>query len=52
MPPLMPRLVAEFIETFFLVLTVCTVISSRTGAGEFGPLTVGSILTTMVFAGG
>jgi aquaporin Z len=42
---------AEFVGTFFLVLTVgCTVIGH--GAGPFAPLAIGSALMVMIFAGG
>jgi aquaporin Z len=42
---------AEFIGTFFLVLTIgCTVIGH--GAGPFAPLAIGFALMVMVFAGG
>jgi len=51
-PPLAPRLLVEFIGTFFLVLTVCAAISPKTGAGPLAPLAIGSILMVMVFAGG
>jgi aquaporin Z len=51
-PPLRPRLVAEFIGTFFLVVTVCAAINPKTGAGTLAPLAIGSILMAMVFAGG
>jgi aquaporin Z len=51
-PPLGPRLVAEFIGTFFLVLTVCTATSPKHGAGALAPLAIGAVLTVMVFAGG
>jgi aquaporin Z len=51
-PPLRPRLVAEFIGTFFLVFTVCTATNPRTGAGALAPLAIGSVLMVMVFAGG
>src|ERR1700744_136402 len=47
----MNKYVAEFIGTFFLVLTVgCTVIGH--GAGPFAPLAIGSALMVMIFAGG
>jgi len=47
----MNKYVAEFIGTFFLVLTVgCTVIGN--GAGAFAPLAIGSALMVMIFAGG
>jgi aquaporin Z len=45
------KYVAEFIGTFFLVLTVgCTVIGH--GAGPLAPLAIGSALMVMIFAGG
>jgi aquaporin Z len=45
------KYLAEFIGTFFLVLTVgCTVIGH--GAGPFAPLAIGSALMVMIFAGG
>src|ERR1700729_1443388 len=47
----MNKYVAEFIGTFFLVLTVgCTVIGH--GAGPFAPLAIGSAIMVMIFAGG
>jgi aquaporin Z len=47
----MNKYVAEFIGTFFLVLTIgCTVIGH--GAGPFAPLAIGSALMVMIFAGG
>ena len=47
----MNKYIAEFIGTFFLVLTVgCTVIGN--GAGAFAPLAIGSALMVMIFAGG
>ena len=47
----MNKYIAEFIGTFFLVLTVgCTVIG--TGAGALAPLAIGSSLMVMIFAGG
>src|ERR1700745_764588 len=45
------KYIAEFIGTFFLVLTVwCTLIGN--GAGAFAPLAIGSALMVMIFAGG
>jgi len=45
------KYIAEFIGTFFLVLTVgCTVVGN--GAGAFAPLAIGSALMVMIFAGG
>src|SRR5712691_788289 len=47
----MNKYFAEFIGTFFLVLTIgCTVIGQ--GAGPLAPLAIGSALMVMVFAGG
>lgn len=51
-PPLRPRLLAEFIGTFFLVLTVCTATNPGHGAGALAPLAIGAVLMVMVFAGG
>jgi aquaporin Z len=51
-PPLGPRLLAEFIGTFFLVFTVCTATNPKHGAGALAPLAIGSVLMVMVFAGG
>jgi len=47
----MNRYLAEFIGTFFLVLTIgCTVLSG--GQGVIPPLAIGSALMIMVYAGG
>ena len=47
----MNKYIAEFIGTFFLVLTIgCTVIGN--GAGALAPLAIGSALMVMIFAGG
>ena len=47
----MNKYIAEFIGTFFLVLTIgCAVIGH--GAGPFAPLAIGSALMVMIFAGG
>ena len=47
----MNKYLAEFIGTFFLVLTIgCTVIGH--GASPFAPLAIGSALMVMIFAGG
>ncbi len=47
----MNKYIAEFIGTFFLVLTVgCTVIPGA--AGVIAPLAIGASLTVMVFAAG
>jgi aquaporin Z len=47
----MNKYLAEFIGTFFLVLTIgCTVING--GSGVIAPLAIGSVLMVMIFAGG
>ena len=47
----MNKYIAEFIGTFFLVLTIgCTGIGA--GAGVIAPLAIGAALMVMVFAGG
>ncbi len=47
----MKKYIAEFIGTFFLVLTIgCTVIGG--GAGVIPPLAIGAALMVMVYAGG
>ena len=47
----MNKYIAEFIGTFFLVLTIgCTVIGG--GAGVIPPLAIGAALMVMIFAGG
>jgi aquaporin Z len=47
----MNKYIAEFIGTFFLVLTVgCTSVGA--GAGVIAPLAIGAALMVMVFAGG
>lgn len=47
----MNKYIAEFIGTFFLVLTIgCTVTGH--GAGPLAPLAIGSALMVMIFAGG
>jgi glycerol uptake facilitator-like aquaporin len=47
----MQKYLAEFIGTFFLVLTIgCTVIGH--GAGPLAPLAIGTALMVMIFAGG
>src|SRR5258707_10516621 len=48
---IMNKYIAEFIGTFFLVLTIgCTVVGN--GAGALAPLAIGSALMVMIFAGG
>src|SRR6187431_1853102 len=50
-PTIMKKYIAEFIGTFFLVLTVgCTVIPGA--AGVIAPLAIGAALMVMIFAGG
>lgn len=46
----MRKLLAEFIGTFFLVLTIGLVVNG--GKGDFAPLAIGSALMVMIFAGG
>ena len=47
----MNKYIAEFIGTFFLVLTIgCTGIGA--GAGVIAPLAIGAVLMVMIFAGG
>jgi aquaporin Z len=47
----MNKYIAEFIGTFFLVLTVgCAVVIG--GAGVIAPLAIGSVLMVMIYAGG
>src|SRR5215467_14243663 len=47
----MNKYIAEFIGTFFLVLTIgCTVIGA--GTGVIAPLAIGASLMVMVYAGG
>jgi aquaporin Z len=47
----MKKYIAEFIGTFFLVLTVgCTIIPGV--AGVIAPLAIGGALMMMVYAGG
>jgi aquaporin Z len=47
----MNKYLAEFVGTFFLVLTIgCTVING--GSGVIPPLAIGSALMVMIFAGG
>src|SRR5437868_1170848 len=47
----MNKYIAEFIGTFFLVLTIgCAVVIG--GAGVIAPLAIGAALMVMVYAGG
>jgi aquaporin Z len=43
------RYAAEFVGTFFLVLTVCIAVTSM---NELAPLAIGGVLMVMVYAGG
>ncbi len=47
----MNKYFAEFIGTFFLVLTIGRTVIGH-GAGPFAPLAIGSALMVMIFAGG
>src|SRR6478752_7160650 len=47
----MNKYIAEFIGTFFLVLTIgCTGVGA--GSGVIAPLAIGAALMVMIFAGG
>ena len=51
----MKKYLVEFIGTFFLVLTIVTVVNSATDANQLGlvaPIAIGSALMVMIFAGG
>jgi aquaporin Z len=45
------RYVAEFIGTFFLVLTICMISYSKVSS-DLQPLAVGTVLIAMIYAGG
>ncbi|MBA3944808.1 MAG: aquaporin [Herpetosiphonaceae bacterium] len=47
----MQKYLAEFIGTFFLVMTVGLVVIAP-GAGPLAPLAIGSVLMVMIYAGG
>jgi aquaporin Z len=47
----MKKYFVEFIGTFFLVFTIGNVVVAP-GAGLFGPLAIGFVLTAMIYAGG
>jgi aquaporin Z len=49
---MVPKLVVEFIGTFFLVFTVGMTVKGPDGAGAFAALAIGSSLMVMVYAGG
>lgn len=46
----MKKYTAEFIGTFYLVLTICMTVTS--GLGNFAPIAIGFALMVMIFAGG
>jgi aquaporin Z len=48
----MRKYIAEFIGTFFLVLTIGMTVLKPGDAGGFAPLAIGSALMIMVYAGG
>ena len=47
----MKKYLVEFIGTFFLVFTIGNVVIAP-GAGLFGPLAIGAVLTALIYAGG
>ncbi len=49
---MLPKLVVEFIGTFFLVFTVGMTVKGPDGAGALAALAIGSSLMVMVYAGG
>ena len=48
----MRKYLAEFIGTFFLVLTIGMTVVNPGGAGALAPLAIGAALMVMVYAGG
>ena len=48
----MKKYLVEFVGTFFLVLTIGSVVMSPNDAGALAPLAIGGVLMAMVFAGG
>jgi aquaporin Z len=48
----MRRYVMELVGTFFLMLTIGSTVIAPNDAGPMAPIAIGSILMTMVFAGG
>ena len=46
------KYVYEFIGTFFLVFTIGMTVLDPGGAGALAPLAIGSVLATLVYAGG
>jgi aquaporin Z len=49
---MVPKLIVEFIGTFFLVFTVGQTVKGPDGAGALAALAIGSSLMVMVYAGG
>jgi aquaporin Z len=49
---MLPRLIVEFIGTFFLVFTVGQTVKPPDGAGPLAALAIGSALMVMIYAGG
>jgi aquaporin Z len=49
---MVPKLVVEFIGTFFLVFTVGQTVKGPDGAGALAALAIGSSLMVMIYAGG
>ena len=47
-----PKLIVEFIGTFFLVFTVGMSVKGPDGAGPLAAVAIGSVLMVMVYAGG
>ena len=48
----MKKYLVEFIGTFFLVLTIVTVVNGMAAGNFLAPLAIGSALMVMVYAGG
>ena len=49
---MVPKLIVEFIGTFFLVFTVGQTVKSPDAAPLLAPLAIGAALMVMVYAGG
>ncbi|HYN10700.1 MAG TPA: aquaporin [Vicinamibacterales bacterium] len=48
----MRKYLTEFVGTFFLVLTIGSVVMAPNDAGAMAPLAIGAVLMAMIFAGG
>lgn len=48
----MKKYLVEFVGTFFLILTIGSVVMAPNDAGALAPLAIGAALMVMVFAGG